>query len=179
MNKILKFDRCFTILMALAMLVTNLGFRPARAEVAATNKAAKSKIAQPGKANNPKAPPSKLKYPRTRGDARAAILAMFQRGVDEDWAAAYQMQKLQTYLNALSSDQVSNVAGVLNTTPLEVARVFILKSFIAGEPWENLVTYAAEMREHSQDEIISRSTMRDDMDLIRAFLIVRIGFDVR
>lgn len=124
-------------------------------------------IAQPGKANNPDAPPTELKYPRTRGSNREAILAVFEAGVEADIAGKYQLEKLRTYLGTYNDVQIANFAGILGQSASGVEQVFILKSFVAGESWANLLAYAAEMRGQSESEIIRRSTMRDDPDLVQ------------
>lgn len=169
MNGIHKVNRCcihFIVpsLCVLALASSALCVEPLTGSF---KKPTGSKLPLPGKANRPDAPPRKLQYPRVRGDGRAAILAMFQRGVDADLAASYQLEKLRSYLSTFSSDQIANLTGFLNANELEVARVFLLKALVAGESWENLAAYSIAMRGHTEQEVIRRSTMRDDMDLVQ------------
>lgn len=145
----------------------NLAGAQAAPSAASNPVASGSRAPQPGKANQPDFPPTRLQYPRTRGSSRQALLALFRRGVDEDLASEYQWQKLQTYLGRYNDNQIANLTGLLNQSALAVEQVMILKSLIAGEPWENLVAYAGEMRGLTADVIIRRSTMSDDMDLIQ------------
>lgn len=104
------------------------------------------------------------------GDAnqiRQAMLGVFQEGVSRDLAGGNQLRTLSGYLTQLSAGQLNSMAGLLNQAGTKVEQIFLLKAYAAGEPWANLVQYAGEMRGKSESEIISKSTMRDDADVIQ------------
>lgn len=101
------------------------------------------------------------------GAIRQGMLAIFQEGVGRDLAGGNQMRTLSGYLGQLSPGQLNSIAGLLNQAGTKVEQIFLLKAYAAGEPWANLVQYAGEMRGKSEAEIISKSTMRDDADVIQ------------
>ena len=103
----------------------------------------------------------------TTNDLKQNMLAIFQEGVNQDLAGGNQLRTLQGYLGQLSAGQLNSIAGLMNQAGTKVEQIFILKAYAAGEPWANLVQYAGEMRGKSEQEIISKSTMRDDADVIQ------------
>lgn len=92
-------------------------------------------------------------------------LALFERGIARDLASLAQLLRLQGLLGTLTPGQRQRLRALLDATTCEAAGVFILKAYAAGEPWDLLVQYAAEMQGMPEEEIIRRSTMRDDPDL--------------
>lgn len=95
------------------------------------------------------------------------MLGTFQAGVQRDLAGQNQLQALSSKLSGLSVGQLQSIQGLLNQAGNDTERVFILKAFTAGESWDNLVGYAAEMRSMPESEVIRRSTMRDDADVVQ------------
>jgi hypothetical protein len=70
-------------------------------------------------------------------------------------------------LGKLNAGQLTTLGNLLNQAGTQAEQVFLLKAYVAGEPWANIVTYANEMRGQSEAEVIRRSTMRDDADVIQ------------
>lgn len=99
--------------------------------------------------------------------ARQGVLNVFQEGVSRDWASPIQARTLANNVNQLSDSQLATVTGLLDGAYTKAEQVFILKAFAANEPWENIVRYAQEMRGLPESEIVRRSTMRDDFDVIQ------------
>lgn len=93
--------------------------------------------------------------------------AIFQEGVSRDLAGANQARELGNSLSRLNGGQLATIANLLNNATTKAEQVFLLKAYVAGEPWANLVQYADEMRGLPESEIIRRSTMRDDADVIQ------------
>jgi hypothetical protein len=96
-----------------------------------------------------------------------AMNAIFQEGVARDLAGANQARELTGSLARLSGGQLATIANLLNTATTKAEQIFILKAYVAGEPWQNIVGYANEMRGQTESEVIRRSTMRDTADVIQ------------
>lgn len=116
------------------------------------------------------ASPSRATQLSTQLDAnglRQAISSVFQGGLSQDLVGANQVQSLNKWLTGLNEGQLATLRDQLNTASQPVEQVFALKALVAGESWENVQQYAAEMRGLPESEIIRRSTMRDDADVIQ------------
>lgn len=100
-------------------------------------------------------------------DVRYTALSIFREGVARDLAGANQEQALGSILNGLTPGQLTTLEGLLSQATTRAAQIFTLKAIVAGEPWENVVRYAQEMRGFSEQAIIERSTMRGDADVIQ------------
>ena len=112
--------------------------------------------------------PDQLAFsPSANPASREGMLAIFSAGVSRDLAGANQQQKLQAELSRLTDGQLRSMQGLLDQAGTQAEQVFILKAFVAGEPWQNLVQFAGEMRGMPENEIIRRATMRDDSDVIQ------------
>lgn len=98
---------------------------------------------------------------------RQSLVATFQAGVERDLAGRNQADKLTTQLAGLSDGQLQSLQGLVGRAASHAEQVFILKAYTAGETWNNLVAYADEMRGRPEAEVISRSTMRDDADVVQ------------
>ena len=106
--------------------------------------------------------------PTLQGPAlRQAIGGVFAQGVSRDWAGANQQRALDRLTAGLSEGQLASIRGLLDQAGGLAEQVFILKAVVVGEPWQNVVAYAGEMRGMPEAEIIRRSTMRDDADVIQ------------
>lgn len=99
--------------------------------------------------------------------ARQGVVNLFQEGVARDWASPAQASTLANNMNQLSDSQVTTLTSLLDGASTKAEQVFILKAFTADEPWENIVQYAQEMRGLPESEIVRRSTMRDDLDVVQ------------
>lgn len=97
----------------------------------------------------------------------AGMNAIFQEGVARDLAGVNQARELTGSLGRLNEGQLASLANLLNGAGTKAEQIFLLKAYVAGEPWQNLVQYATEMRGHTEAEIIRRSTMRDDADVVQ------------
>ena len=98
---------------------------------------------------------------------RQEIAGVLAVGQGTDLVGPIQVQRLQGYLAQMQPGQLESLKSLLNAAQTRVEQVFILKAFAANEPWPNLVQYAAEMRGRPEAEIVSRSTMRDERDLVQ------------
>lgn len=98
---------------------------------------------------------------------RQELVATLQEAMSLDLVGAPQVRKLANQLAALQPAQLESLKGLLSGSGTRVEQAFILKAFAANEPWNALVQYASEMRGMPEAEIIRRSTMRDDRDLIQ------------
>lgn len=98
---------------------------------------------------------------------RQALNRVFQDGVAADLASPLQARKLDGYLAQMQPGQLESLKGLLNAALSKTEQVFVLKAFAANEPWPNLVQYAAEMRGLPEADVIHRSTMRDDRELVQ------------
>lgn len=99
--------------------------------------------------------------------ARQGVLSLFQEGVARDWASPVQARTLADNVSQLSGGQLATLTGLLEGAYTKAEQIFILKAFAADEPWDNIVQYAQEMRGVPESEIVRRSTMRDDFDVIQ------------
>lgn len=104
---------------------------------------------------------------QTATSQRAAMRAVFANGVAADLAGKNQQAALDSALNQLQDGQIQAIAGLLSQASSQTEQHFILKALIAGESWEGVTQYATEMRGKSEAEIVARSTMRDDQDVIQ------------
>lgn len=100
-------------------------------------------------------------------DVRSAALSIFREGVARDLAGQNQEQALTSLLNGLTPGQLTTLGDLLSQATNKTAQIFTLKAIVAGEPWDNVVQYAQEMRGFSEQEIIERSTMRGDADVVQ------------
>jgi hypothetical protein len=93
--------------------------------------------------------------------------AIFTAGVQRDLVGQNQNQRFMPYYRALSAGDQRAVVSLLQEGTNDTERVFILKALIAGEPWQNVVSYGEAIRGMPEQQVISLSTMRDPMDLIQ------------
>lgn len=100
-------------------------------------------------------------------DLANGMASIFQAGVSRDLAGASQARELFSSLGKLNAGQLTTLGNLINQAGTQAEQVFILKAYVAGEPWANIVNYANEMRGRSEAEVIRRSTMRDDADVIQ------------
>jgi hypothetical protein len=100
-------------------------------------------------------------------DMVQGMAQIFQAGVSRDLAGANQARELAGSLGRLSAGQLTTLANLMNQAGTQAEQVFILKAYVAGEPWQNIVNYANEMRGKPEYDVIRRSTMRDDADVIQ------------
>lgn len=98
---------------------------------------------------------------------RQGMLATFNEGVSRDLAGPNHYAKLNAELSKLNDGQLRSIQGLLGQAGTRAEQVFILKAYVAGEPWQNIVQFAGEMRGMPESEIIRRCTMRDAADLIQ------------
>lgn len=106
--------------------------------------------------------------PALQGSAlRQAIGGVFAQGVARDWAGANQQRALDRLTASLSEGQLVSLRDLLDQAGGLAEQVFILKAVVVGEPWQNVVAYAGEMRGMPEAEVVRRSTMRDDADVIQ------------
>ncbi|MNS14368.1 hypothetical protein D3C72_459870 [compost metagenome] len=110
---------------------------------------------------------SAARFGQAGATARQGLLNLFQEGVSRDWANASQARTLANAVNQYSDAQVATLTGLLDGASTKAEQVFVLKALAADEPWDNIVRYAQEMRGLPESEIVRRSTMRDDFDVIQ------------
>jgi hypothetical protein len=100
--------------------------------------------------------------------ATAATLdynALMAKGVTRSLVYRVQQPLLQTKLNAYAAADRSALEATLKATSSETERILILKAVAAGEPWVLVSAFASDIKGMNEQELISRSTMRDAMDL--------------
>lgn len=95
------------------------------------------------------------------------MLAMAQQGLGQGLIGENQLRILQNNLNALTPGQLNSVQGLLGQASQPVEQIFILKAFAAGEPWQNIVNYANQIRGLPAQTIIANSTVTSPQDLIQ------------
>lgn len=115
----------------------------------------------------PAAPPAALPWAFRAVGSVDDMVHVYAWGVEQDLAGAYQLDVLRQFLTAIEPSQVTSLAQLLEYAGGETHQVLVLKSMLAGEPWEHLVAYATEIREVEAQEVIRRSTMRDPLDLVQ------------
>lgn len=103
----------------------------------------------------------------TPASQRAAMKSIFANGVSRDLAGKNQQTALDSALDQLQDGQIAAIAGLLSQAGSQTEQHFILKALIAGESWDAVTGYANEMRGLPESEVVSRSTMRDDHDVIQ------------
>jgi hypothetical protein len=113
------------------------------------------------------APGGAVRFGSSGSTARQSVLNLFQEGVARDWASPVHARTLTNNVYQLSDAQLATLTGLLDGALTRAEQVFILKAFAANEPWDNIARYAQEMRGLPEGEIVRRSTMRDDFDVIQ------------
>ncbi|MEB3222849.1 MAG: papain-like cysteine protease family protein [Candidatus Sericytochromatia bacterium] len=98
---------------------------------------------------------------------RRELYAAMAEGVTWDLVAQPHLQRLWGQISQLQGGQLDSVRQLLEAAHTRVEQIFLLKAFAANEPWQALVRYADEMRGLPEGEIVRRSTMRDDRELIQ------------
>ncbi|MEB3328945.1 MAG: hypothetical protein VKQ33_06905 [Candidatus Sericytochromatia bacterium] len=98
---------------------------------------------------------------------RRELYAAMQEGQAADLVARPHLERLWQQLAPLQPGQLDSIRLLLERAGTRVEQIFLLKALAANEPWQALVQYASEMRGRSEADIIRRSTMRDDRELIQ------------
>ncbi|HEY9723561.1 MAG TPA: hypothetical protein V6D47_16235 [Oscillatoriaceae cyanobacterium] len=113
--------------------------------------------------------PQPLATPDTynASDPRQVMLATAQQGISQGLIGQNQLSILQNDLNTLTPGQLNSLQGLLGQATQPVEQVFILKAFAAGEPWNNIVDYANQIRGQQAQTIIAGSTVTSSHDLIQ------------
>jgi hypothetical protein len=78
----------------------------------------------------------------------------------QDLAGENQVAALQRFIATLDESQQITLRDLLLSAKTPLARFFILKALVAGEPWDRVVEYAIGLRGLTADEIVARSTAR-------------------
>lgn len=97
--------------------------------------------------------------------SRADLLGLFQGGVTEGRAGAYQVPIFQRWLQNLSDAQVQSVLDLMDQCQDDTESFFVLKALVAGESWSNVTEYASEIRGQDPTLVARLSTMREAHDL--------------
>jgi hypothetical protein len=119
----------------------------------------------PAPTSTPTPRPTATPTPAPTAAAPLDYNALMAKGVSRSLVYKVQQTLLQGKLNALSGTDRSALEAALEATPSETERIFILKAIAAGEPWSLVSVYASDIKGMNEQELISRSTMRDAMDL--------------
>ncbi|MDB5097381.1 MAG: hypothetical protein JWM80_1802 [Cyanobacteria bacterium RYN_339] len=91
--------------------------------------------------------------------------ALMAKGVTRSLVYRVQQSLLQPKLDAMAGADRASLEAALKATNSETERIFILKAVAAGEPWVLVNSYASDIKGMNEQELISRSTMRDASDL--------------
>jgi hypothetical protein len=113
-------------------------------------------------------PARRFLYTGSAPDAlRRELYGAMQEGQASDLVARPHLLRLWQQLSQLQPGQLDSFRQLLEGAQTRVEQIFILKAFAANEPWQALVQYAGEMRGMPEAEIVRRSTMRDDRELVQ------------
>ncbi len=103
------------------------------------------------------------------GDLTAEPDKLFEIGIEEDLVGENHRQIFDRTYQALSPEDKQTLDGLVQKAASNTERIFILKTFAAGESMVNVVAYASNIRGKSDSEILAGSTMRSEDTLIQQY----------